>query len=833
MVGRVMRPTPLAFALALAACSAPQDHAPSLPPPCPSAPPAGSASASASAAPEISPDPASVENAEGSVKTIASRDDVPLTGPRVDGKPGDWLVDNGVAAVVVSQEGRIVDYGLRGERDEMVWLNPTIAFGLTSLDTPVRKIAAVAGNKALRLERAVAGKPAVLVSWIYLKGASLHVETAAEGTGEDPALAVTLGERVSWGNVTTWMDGHGYITDAAKITGAFLARDALGVAYALCSENGPLYSRFDEQEFAGLFEPGRTGESVVLVPAHGRSAARSIAVTASKGSIGDAVMEMPCGPRGARKRIPIQSAATVPRARLEVARCGEGDQPGKPFVEFRHVLDKPAPGSLTTRTIELPDGCFRARFTAPGHAPGDWLAPEGMRSFVVDSQLPRAGKLAFSVTEGGKPLPARIVVRGEGKTPDPDWGDDADGTGAASNVLATETGSGEVFLPPGKYRVLVNRGFEYTAKEEKIEVKRDKTVAIKVALDRVVDTKGWITADLHLHAVPSSDAPSLLTDRIRSLVAGGIEVAVATDHNAVTDYRPTIGELGLKERITNLIGDEITTRDAPWGHFNAFPFDAATRPFTYKDTTPAAIFAEVRAAKPYGKDTIVQVNHPRMGNIGYFDLLRFDPTDIPGWLKRSPLADMSFDAFEVFNGDHYTKIHKVEECLSDWYALLNAGYRPTATGNSDSHRVSFHEPGVPRNLVQVPDDDPAKLSERAFLDAVRAGKVVVSSGPFVTLKIGDKGVGETVAAGESEIVATVDGPPWVDIDEVMLVKRGEKLDAWKVEKAQGKRPWQFRTKTALKSGDWVIAIARGKKPMTYLYRPGAIPFAFTNPVFVK
>ena len=46
----------------------------------------------------------------------------------------------------------------------------------------------------------------------------------------------------------------------------------------------------------------------------------------------------------------------------------------------------------------------------------------------------------------------------------------------------------------------------------------------------------------------ASDAPSLLSDRIRSLVAAGVEVAVATDHNAVTDYRPTNPELGQTGR---------------------------------------------------------------------------------------------------------------------------------------------------------------------------------------------------------------------------------------------------------------------------------------------
>ena len=83
----------------------------------------------------------------------------------------------------------------------------------------------------------------------------------------------------------------------------------------------------------------------------------------------------------------------------------------------------------------------------------------------------------------------------------------------------------------------------------------------------------------------------------------------------------------------------------------------------------------------------------------------------------------------------------------------------------------------------------------------------------------------------------MDGPEWVDVDEVQLVKRGEVLKTWKLNekgaKKPGKRPWRLTHKETLKAGDWVIAIARGTKPMTYLYRQTATPFAFTNPIFVK
>ncbi len=767
----------------------------------------------------------------------------------MDGKAGDYLIENDKAAVTITHEGRIADFGLKGTRDELVWLNPNVSIGLNALDTPIQNITISPNQNAIFVGRTVLGKQLLLSSWVYLVKDQLHVETIAENTGDDPALAVTLGERVSWGNVPTWMDGRGFIKTPEKIVGGFLGRDALGVAYAMCSEEGPLFAKFDEQEYGGFFEPARTGESVVLAPARGRSPSRKIVMTTSTVSLGHAVMALPCpSSLAAPARAPLAAQANtsamerlevravpVPRAQLEVVRCDDGGKPGKPFVMFRGAerAERAEAGGTTFSPISLPKGCFKARFVAPGHKEGVFFDPIKLKEALPEGAVPLAGKLAFSISENGSPTPARLVIRGINGTSDPNFGDDAEGTGAAANVLATEAGTGSVALPPGKYQVLITRGFEYSAKEEKIEVKPQKTASINVALERVVSTKGWVAADLHLHAVPSSDAPSLLTDRVRSLVAAGIEIAVATDHNAITDYGPAIKELQQERHIRNVVGNEITTRDTPFGHFNAFPLDPTAPPTTYKGVTPRSLFAEVRTSKPYGKDTLLQVNHPRMGGIGYFELLRFDPVDIPAWLARSPLADLGFDALEVFNGDHYTRISKVEECLKDWFALLNAGYRSTATGNSDSHRVSFHEPGVPRTLVRLAEDDLSKFDERAFVEAIRKGRATVSSGPFITMRAGSAEIGDSVEPGDVEFEVHVDGPAWVDMTEVWLIKRGEMLKSWNVEKQSGKRPWTFRHKDTLKKGDWVIALARGKKPMTYLYRSGAIPFGFTNPIFTR
>src|SRR5262249_32956647 len=140
-----------------------------------------------------------------------------------------------------------------------------------------------------------------------------------------------------------------------------------------------------------------------------------------------------------------------------VARCGR-----LPFARF-------FPGETD---LALPDGCFRMRLTAPGHTSSPWFPVTA----TAGRTLPPSGHLRYSVTDKqtGAPLPARVLVRGGKGQSDPDWGDDPD-EGAALNVVYSDTGVGERPVPPGKYKVTIDRGFEYTAFEKDVEIVANKT----------------------------------------------------------------------------------------------------------------------------------------------------------------------------------------------------------------------------------------------------------------------------------------------------------------------------------------------------------------------
>lgn len=773
---------------------------------------------SVSRAPDIAP-----TLGEGTVRRLASNEAPPLEGFRVEGKGGDYVVSNdGVIAVVSATTGRLLDFGLEGHDDGLVAIEPAVAVGDGSKAERMDLIGiAPRGDHVLAGRWRVGATSLVLHVFYTFKASAFAIESVVTSDG-GTAASVFVGESVNWGNVPTWVERHGYIGSAGTYTGAFIGRQALGIGYALGAD-GVTAAHFLPPG-PGFWQSARTAEDVGAVAPGGTSRRRQAWLAG--GPMGNAALHLP---NVRRDVIRSKSAPTIEfRAALdyELARCAEDASSAPiPFAPFAAQQD--GGGAIES------EACLVARLRPLGVSPGPWrpLADLG-KDWAGDN--PRSGGVAWKVTEKGRVIPARIVVRGVPPTPDPSWGEEPTSglEGTALNVIYADR-EGARLLGVGRYRVTVTRGFEYTAREIDVTVVDKKIARVDVELERVVDTHGWIAADLHLHAAPSPDAPTRLEDRIRSLVAGGVEVGVATDHNAVTDYAPVIKRLALDKWVTSIIGNEITTKGTSYGHFNLFPLTRGAPVVPYESTTPLAIVEASRAATPADRPKVLQLNHPRMGDIGYFDILGFDPKDVAGWQARTPIAELGFDAIEVFNGDHYAELDHVERCLRDWFALLDAGKRMTATGNSDSHKLAYHEAGVPWNYVQMEKDDPAKLDERAFVDAVRKGRVVVSSGPFVRLTANKKEIGDTVSAGDVDIAVRVDAPPWVDVDRVEIVGRGGAiLQTWDVKSSTTPKRLDVRTKLSLQHGDWILAIARGTKPMTFLHRPGAKPFAFTNPIFV-
>ena len=99
---------------------------------------------------------------DGVVRRLNSRAEVALTGPRVEAKPGDWMLrgPEGVA-VVSSTRGAVIDFGAEGGDDALVALEPKVYVGLDDMASVVESVdAAGPGGYAVLIRRRVLSDPA-------------------------------------------------------------------------------------------------------------------------------------------------------------------------------------------------------------------------------------------------------------------------------------------------------------------------------------------------------------------------------------------------------------------------------------------------------------------------------------------------------------------------------------------------------------------------------------------------------------------------------------------------------------------------------------------------
>ncbi|HEY0713329.1 MAG TPA: CehA/McbA family metallohydrolase, partial [Polyangia bacterium] len=330
----------------------------------------------------------------------------------------------------------------------------------------------------------------------------------------------------------------------------------------------------------------------------------------------------------------------------------------------------------------------------------------------------------------------------------------------------------------------------------------------------------------------STDAQVSIRDRITSLLAEGVDVVASGDHNHVTDYQPVIDEmpeaLGVAERLVAMSGVEVTT-DAPnWGHFSVYPFPRSTPP-PFTEVSPSAIFAAIRQRAP---DAIIQVNHPRLEGSGYWAQGQLDPVSGNG----QPGYDPGFDAIELLSSAELARPAALDQTLSTWFGLLNLGRRQTATAGSDSHRLIHEGTGYPRTYVQVEDDRPGSVSAPEIARAIKAGRTVVTSGPWLRVTVNGGGPGETVTApdGRAKVAITVQAARWIDVRRLAVVINGRVAFSQAVpERADRVERARLERTFTLDRDAWVVVVVRGERPLdVVLPQDGVLPVAFNNPIFV-
>jgi len=192
-----------------------------------------------------------------------------------------------------------------------------------------------------------------------------------------------------------------------------------------------------------------------------------------------------------------------------------------------------------------------------------------------------------------------------------------------------------------------------------------------------------IKLDMHTHSEYSPDSRTPLADQANALVAAGIDVVCATDHNTIE------GALRLREIADGLrviVGEEISSRDGEIiGLFLEKPI-------------PRDLSGEETIARIHDQGGVVSVPHPFSRNRLYH--MRRDALD-----RLWP----QIDCIEIFNA---REAFAVDNRRAEAYAKERN--IPGAVG-SDAHRVSE----LGRAWIEIDDF----ADQGGFVEALRGGVV--------------------------------------------------------------------------------------------------------------
>jgi hypothetical protein len=450
------------------------------------------------------------------------------------------------------------------------------------------------------------------------------------------------------------------------------------------------------------------------------------------------------------------------------------------------------------------------------------------------------------------------------------------GTRYVENAWWTKDGRLEARVRPGTYDLVVSRGPEYELTTKRIELKAGAFAAEQMILERAYETDGWVAGDYHIHAQPSTDSGVPIVDRVVSCAAEGLEVAVATDHNYITDYAPAIAASGLDPWLLGIPGMELTTFEM--GHFNGFPLKidpGSTRggEFVWANQIPQKLFDQLRALATDREQSVVQVNHPRQQVLGYWAQFFIDettglpyaPSGILGLF--APYGDefkaanysVDFDAVELVTGHRLEDIHsyrapnplppdpcgtmpcdppvtpgeivrdtagraKFPGTVETWMAMLDKGHRATGMGVSDTHGLLGKEPGYARTLVFVGKgkDTPGGFTRDDVITGIRAQRAITTNGPYVEMTAGTKTIGDTVTGGSIELRIRVRAPQWAKVDTLTVYSNSAIVRTIPIPADQG-ADFETVITVAPPRDAWVVAEVTGTSNMFPVVSPTELP----------
>jgi hypothetical protein len=510
-------------------------------------------------------------------------------------------------------------------------------------------------------------------------------------------------------------------------------------------------------------------------------------------------------------------------------------------------------------SVHLPPGNYGVEVTARGRETFQAMVTvkDDVNLTRINPNLGPASGVQFAVTnEAGNSIPCKAQFIGIEDTQTPNLGPQNRAHGCVDQ-WHSERGEFFVALDPGKYKIIVTRGIEHSHLERGIVVKAGETVALEGTLKRLVKTPGWVSTDFHNHSTPSGDNQCGTDDRIINLAAEHIEFAPATEHNRIYDWAPHIRKLGLANEIGTIIGMELTGAGAG-SHFNCFPLTPKTfiqdhgAPAHQNDPRLNAI-----TLRDWGgprADRWLHINHPDM--VEKFIDRNADGRPDGGYAGFENLIDgletQNYGTSQILSGVPYRiqkrggreYVRQNREFI--WLQLLNRGHGYHAIAVCDAHSVYGNGVGGWRTYVKSNTDIPAKIDWREISRNAKAGRMILTTGPFLEVSTQDGAIagGYTRLNNEVELHVRVQCTDWIDIDRVQVLINGRQYPALNFTRTthkdlfgEGVVKFDQKLRIPLSEDSHLIVVAYGenhdlKKGYGTSTQSSIKPCAYNNPIFV-
>jgi len=428
--------------------------------------------------------------------------------------------------------------------------------------------------------------------------------------------------------------------------------------------------------------------------------------------------------------------------------------------------------------------------------------------------------VALTVCDGsGKPVPVRIHAHGVAgeylpprhrhRIPNPYWFEDYSVDFVQDKHYCTYIdGTAEYLLPPGEVFFEVSKGFEIKPARRRFVIGPD-TRQITIPLERVIDwrSKGWVTADTHVHFLSPQSA--LLEGEAEGInVVNLLASQWGELFTNIGDFTGA-GETGSGDYLVR-VGTE--NRQRIMGHISLLGYDGAMiLPLTTSGPDESAFgdpmeitltqwAAQCRAQK--GLNILPHFPNPRAEHAATIVSELIDGVESTCWGQLHAGIDPYY--------------------LSDWYRYLNCGYHVAAVGGTDKMSADTAV-GAMRTYAKI--DGP--FTYQAWKDAVAAGRTFVTSSALVDMRVEGHSVGEALrlAGGATLNILWDIASATVPITNLELVINGETIDGARFDGLLGERSGCFTV--PVNQSAWIALRVRG----CMAGRPELIT-AHTSAVFV-